>query len=139
MRFADPLAVVCPSCGKKDGYSPRDLVALRSRCQHCSASLESVGREMRQELSRWSGYLAKMDMALEFERIVGVEVADADLEGMKTPLDVLQFYRARSKAASTKNMEAEALAWLTRVRSASASAMDLQRDFAELFAVEGHP
>src|SRR5687767_9147878 len=117
MRFANPLSVVCPSCGKEDGYAPRDLVALRARCRHCSASLEAVGREMRAGLSSWSGYQAKMDMVLALEDVCGIEATDADLENMNTPLDVVQFYRARSEAAaSSEALEREALAWLTRVR-----------------------
>jgi hypothetical protein len=137
MRFADSLSVVCPSCGKEDGYAPRDLVALRSRCKHCSSSLESVGLEMRAGLSSWSGYLAKIDLSLELERVCAIAATDADLENMKTPL---QFYRARSDAAASSNdLEHDALTWLTRVRSTNASSMDLQRDFEDLFAVGEHP
>jgi hypothetical protein len=140
MRFANPLSVVCPSCGKEGSYAPRDLVALRSRCQQCSSSLETIGLELRADLSSWSGYLAKIGMTIELERVVEIEATDADLELMKTPFDVLQFYRARSNAAvSSKDLEREALAWLTRVRSTTATPMDLQLDFAELFAVKEHP
>jgi hypothetical protein len=140
MRFANPLSVVCPSCRKEDGYAPGDLVALRSRCKHCSSSLESVGLEMRADLSSWSGYLAKIDLSLELERVFAIEATDADMENMKTPSDVLQFYRARSDAAaSSKDLEHDALTWLTRVRSTNASPTDLQRDFEDLFAVGEHP
>jgi hypothetical protein len=141
MRFANPLSVICPSCGKEDGYAPGDLVALRARCRHCSSTLESVGHDMREELSRWSGYLAKMDMALEFERVFEIEITDADLEDMKTPVDVLQFYRTRSDAAASSNeLERDALTWLTRVRpNTPAKPTDLQLTFEELFAVEAHP
>lgn len=139
MRYANPLSVVCPSCGKEGGYAPGDLVALRSRCQHCSSSLESIGLEMRADLSSWSGYLAKMDLTIELERVFKIEITDADLELMKTPLDVLQFYQARSNAAASKDLEREALAWLTRVRSTTATPADLQLDFTELFSVKEHP
>lgn len=95
---------------------------------------------MRAGLSRWSGYLAKIDMTIELERVFGIEIPDADLELMKTPFDVLQFYRTRSDAAaSSKDLERDALAWLTRVRPTAASPMDLQRDFEDLFSVEAHP
>lgn len=140
MRFADPLSVVCPSCDKEGGYAPRDLVALRARCQHCSSSLDSIGREMRADLSGWSGYLAKLDLAIELERVFEIEITDADLELMKTPFDVLQFYRGRSNVAATsKDLDREVLAWLARARSTTATASDLQLDFAELFSVKEHP
>lgn len=140
MLFADPLVVRCPSCSKEGSYAPRDLVALRSLCRHCSSSLEAVGREMREGLSGWSGYVAKLDMAIEFEQIFGIEPTDDDLEPIKTPLDLVQFFRARASVAdATKDIEGEALAWLTRVRPATASPDELQRDFTELFPVTEHP
>src|ERR1700752_344227 len=113
MRFANPLSVTCPNCGKTDNYAPRDLVALRSRCRHCSSSLEPVGREMRAQLSSWRAYLAKIDLAIELERVFAIDVTDAELDAMKTPLDFLQFFRDRSSVAgSLKDIESEVLSWL---------------------------
>jgi hypothetical protein len=98
---------------------------------------------MRAELSSWSAYLAKMDLALELERVFAIDVSDADvdaLDAMKTPLDVLQFFRDRSSVAgSLQDIEGEVLSWLARVRRTPANPMDLQLDFTELFSVKGHP
>ncbi len=138
MRFADSLVVRCPSCSKDDSYAPRDLVALRSLCRYCSSSLEAVGREMREGLSGWSGYLAKIDMAIALERAFGIEPTDDDLDTIKTPLDLAQFFRARANVDDS-DVEGEALAWLTRVRPGTAGASELQLDFAELFPVTEHP
>ena len=139
MRFADPLSVTCPSCGKNGSYAPRDLVALRSRCRYCSSSLESVGREMRVQLSNWSAYLAKIHLAIDLERVLAIDVSDADLDAMKTPLDLIRFFRDRSSVAgSLRDIENEVLAALARSRRTTANRMDLQLDFAELFSVDEH-
>jgi len=140
MRFADPLSVVCSSCGKEGSYAPRDLVALRSRCLHCSSSLESIGQEMRGHLSDWSGYLAKIDLAIALERVSSLEIPDAELETLRTPFEVLQFYRSRpTSAASYEDLEIEALTWLTLARHTTACSGDLEREFTELFSVKEHP
>ena len=96
---------------------------------------------MRAGLSSWSAFLATMDLATELERVFAVEVfSDDDLDAMKTPLDLVQFFRGRSgDAASSKDIESEALAWLSRVRGTTATPMDLQLDFTQLFSVERHP
>ncbi|HEY0683459.1 MAG TPA: hypothetical protein VGD45_14085 [Steroidobacter sp.] len=138
MLFSDPLLIRCPSCGKEGSYAPRDLVALRSLCRHCSLSLDAVGQEMREGLSSWSGYLAKIDMAIEFERLFGIQPTDADLDTIKTPLDLVKFFRGRVSVGDS-DVEGEAFAWLTRVRPATASRDELQLDFTELFSVTEHP
>lgn len=95
---------------------------------------------MRAQLSRWSGYWAKIDLAIELERVFAIEIADADLDAMNTPLDLAQFFRDRASVAGSPNdIESELLAWLARVRGTTASPVDLQRDFTELFSVEAHP
>lgn len=93
---------------------------------------------MRAELSSWSAYLATMDLAIELERVCAIEVTDDDLDAMKTPLDLVRFFRERS-SGSSKDVESEALAWLTRVRGSRASPVDLQLEFTQLFSVKEHP
>ncbi|MFC4310508.1 hypothetical protein ACFPN2_15560 [Steroidobacter flavus] len=140
MRFVDPCPVVCPGCGKESRYPPRELVALSSICHHCSTSLESVGREMRAGLSSWSAHLAKMNMAVELERVFGIEASDADLEQIKVPVDFVRFIRNRAGvAASSKDVDSEVLAALTRTRQTTANISDLKVAFEALFPVAEHP
>jgi len=136
MQFANPYAVTCPSCAKVGGYHPRALVSLRSRCQHCEAPLDSVGREMRAQLTEWNAYVARIEMAIELERAFGVTVEDADLDAMETPFDFVRLLRAQS---ITRPIESEVVAVLSRVRRASAGTNDLRRNFTDLFPVEEHP
>ena len=95
---------------------------------------------MRTQLSSWSAHAAKIDLALELERVFAIDIPEADLDAMKAPLDLLQFFRDRSSVAgSSHDIESEVLAWLARVRRTTASPADLQLDFAQLFSVKEHP
>lgn len=84
-----------------------------------------------------------MSLALELESVLAVEVTDADvdtLDEMKTPLDLVQFFRDRARVAgSSKDIEGEVLAALARVRGTTVNPLDLQLDFTDLFSVKAHP
>ena len=135
MRFADPLSITCPACGHAGDYPPRELVALRSRCERCAASFESIGRGMRSELSEWSAHLSCMAVAIELEQAFGTTFPDADLEAIKKPIDFVTFIRGRSAS----DVEGALIAALTRLCGTPATADDMQRSFAEIFPVTEHP
>lgn len=95
---------------------------------------------MREGLSSWSGYLAKIDMAIELERVFGFEPSDDDLERIKIPFDFVQLIRDRAgEAGSSADIQSEVLAALTRSRKAAASPADLHIAFEQLFSVTTHP
>jgi hypothetical protein len=89
---------------------------------------------MRAGLSEWSAYEAKITIALELERIYGIEVSDTDIDAVKTPLDFLSLYRGPAD-----EVESNILATLSQMRGVAASPPDLQLDFTELFRVTEHP
>lgn len=135
MRFADPLSVTCPACGHAGDYPPRELVALRSRCERCAASLESIGLGMRSKLSEWSAHLSRMAVAIELEQAFGATFTDADLEAIKKPVDFVTFFRDRSAS----EIAGAVIAALTRLCRTPATADDMQRSFAEIFPITEHP
>ena len=132
MKFANPYTVACPSCHRTGNYAPRDLVALRVTCEHCSASLDSVGREMRSQLAEWTSYVAKIEMAIELERMFDVSITDAQIDSLRRPLD---FAPLLNGSRRRRPVEASILAALALWRRAPVDAHDLHRPFAELFPI----
>ncbi len=92
---------------------------------------------MREQLSGWSGYLARIDLTIELERAHGSVIPDGELDAMNTPLDVMHFYSGRTSA--DVDIESAVVAWLARVRGTPSSLADLRLDYATLFAVTEHP
>jgi hypothetical protein len=133
MKFANPYVVDCPSCQRSGNYTPRDLVALRALCQHCSASLDSIGRDMRSQVAEWTAYVAKIEMAIELERMFGVQISDAEIDSLRRPSDFASLLRG---APRHRPIEASILAALGLWRGAPVEARDLQRSFTELFPIE---
>jgi hypothetical protein len=133
MHFADPLSVTCQACKHTGSYAVRELIALRSQCQHCSASLETAGQDMRAQIAEVNAFTAKVCIAFELEEMFDVTVADPELENIEAiqrPSDFGQYLQASQRC---QDVEGGILMALAKISSTPVDERDLCRTFAELF------
>ncbi|CAN0579320.1 unnamed protein product, partial [Laminaria digitata] len=88
MRFVDPLDVRCPGCAAAMAISVADLLSLSPRCSSCAASLERVGREMREAVDDWAYFSGMAAIVLQAEQELDCAVPDEALAAAETVGDL---------------------------------------------------
>jgi hypothetical protein len=89
---------------------------------------------MREQIKDWVGYVARIEIALELERIFGIEITDAELERIEVPSDFVTLVSALAPAIAHHQAAAQVLSALTRARREKTDAAELNQTFTELFS-----
>jgi hypothetical protein len=137
MQFKDPFQVACQSCGSRGEHRVRELLNLRAICGACGVVLDRAGREMRATMTEVATLFGTIDAVLDLEKPLGTVITDADLEPVRTGLDLLSVIRGKMTGDGSENLAQCVRAALEAARRAPTSLADLERPLADLFAGDG--
>ncbi len=102
MKFDNPLRLDCPGCGASLTIPLPEVVGLRARCPHCGQSLRELGRSMRQHATAMAAYFVAWETVWIFESRHGFTTTDAEVEGARTPGQLVELVRAKSGGRATQ-------------------------------------
>jgi hypothetical protein len=88
MRYANPALVQCPACRGDSSQRVAELLRLSAACPKCGAGLQAIGLKMRRSLDDWHLFCLRIQLAMEVEEVIGMEIADQEIEPVRTLRDL---------------------------------------------------
>jgi hypothetical protein len=91
MKFADPLNVTCPGCGKRGSYSVESLLALEAKCADCGYSLAAIGEKMHSQIKEVRNFSIASRLTFEIEDFdAAIKYDDADFQNVSCLNDIAE-------------------------------------------------
>lgn len=96
MTLQDPQRVDCPSCGARTRVPLATLLRNQAVCSACGGSLHELGERTREQIKALSRFLIVAETLFMFEGEGEFETIDADLDGLRTPRDLIEYVGRRA-------------------------------------------
>jgi hypothetical protein len=80
MKFRDPFACRCISCGTETTFPVRQLLALTAHCPSCGASLNEIGLRMRRSVDEVAIFSSALPIIMHVEKHLGITITDESAE-----------------------------------------------------------